>query len=82
MQEFDQEMDYLANRASYEDYCQDLLTLEEDSKKSTQFFKTSEYKEPKFQFLQTDLESTDFLGKIVDTSDFSIPLVAFNTYQL
>jgi len=29
-----------------------------------------------------ELENIDQLGKITDNSDFSMPLVAFNTYQL
>ena len=46
------------------------------------FFKSSEFKYPTFSYINHDLELIDSLGKITDNSDFSMPLVAFNTYQL
>ena len=51
-------------------------------KKATNFFAVSEYKYPTFSCLQTEVDSVDEIGKITDNSDFSMPLVAFNSYQL
>ena len=82
MNEFDNDMDFLANKASFDGYVAELLTMETDIKKGTNFFKVSEFKEPTFNFLNHELELIDQLGKITDISDFSMPLVAFNTYQL
>ena len=49
-------------------------------KKATNFFAVSEYKYPSFSCLETEIESIDQIGNIIDNSDFSMPLVAFNTY--
>jgi len=51
-------------------------------KKATNFFAVSEYKYPTFSCLQAEVDSIDEIGKITDNSDFSMPLVAFNSYQL
>lgn len=44
MNEFDSEMDFLANKASFDGYLFDLQTMETDIKKGTNFFKVSEFK--------------------------------------
>lgn len=51
-------------------------------KKSTNFFTVSEFKYPTFNCLPTELDLIDEIGKIIDNSDFSMPIIAFNTYQL
>ena len=80
MNEFDSEMDFLANKASFDGYFFDLQTMETDIKKGTNFFKVSEFRAPTFNYLNHELELIDQLGKITDISDFSMPLVAFNTH--
>lgn len=49
--DFDYEMDYLANKASFESYLQDLHTIEYDLKKPTSFFFASHFKYPSFTYL-------------------------------
>lgn len=75
-------MDYLANKALLDEEIQKLQFLEKELKKSTQFFKASEFKYPTFSFINQEFELIDGLGKITDNSDFSMPLVAFNTHTL
>ena len=41
--DFDDEMDFLANKASLDGQIQELLFLEKELKKGTQFFKSSEF---------------------------------------
>jgi hypothetical protein len=41
--DFDNEMDYLANKASLDGQIQELQFLEKELKKSTQFFKSSDF---------------------------------------
>jgi hypothetical protein len=49
-------------------------------KKATNFFAVSEYKYPSFSCLTQEVDSIDTIGNITDNSDFSMPLVAFNTF--
>ena len=49
-------------------------------KKATNFFAVSEFKFPSFTCLQSEVDVVDTIAKITDNSDFSMPLVAFNTY--
>jgi hypothetical protein len=51
-------------------------------KKSTNFFAVSEYKFANFDSMQSEIDQIDQIGKIRDNSDFSMPLVVFNTYNL
>ncbi len=80
--DFDPEMDYLANKASMDGQIQELAFIESELKKGTQFFKSSNFKYPTFSYINNELELIDNLGKITDNSDFSMPLITFNTYQL
>jgi hypothetical protein len=80
--EFDNEMDIMANKAALDGYLADLQIMEADIKKGVNFFKVSSFREPTFNFLNHELELIDQMGKVTDTSDFSMPLVAFNTYHL
>lgn len=82
MNEFDNEMDFLANKASFDGYITDLQVMETDIQKGVNFFKVSSFREPTFNYLNHEFELIDQLGKVTDISDFSMPLVAFNTYQL
>eukprot|EP00347_Sterkiella_histriomuscorum_P013856 403363103 len=82
LSDFDFEMDYLANKASLDGQVQELLFLEDEIKKGPQFFRCSQFKYPSFTYLDQELEQIDTLGQITDNSDFSMPLVAFNTFQL
>ncbi|CDW86358.1 kelch motif family protein [Stylonychia lemnae] len=82
LNDFDFEMDYLANKASLDGQVQELMFIETELKKGSQFFKSSDFKFSTFSYLALELENIDQLGKITDNSDFSMPLVAFNTYQL
>jgi hypothetical protein len=46
-------------------------------------FSRSEFKMPSFKQVGVkDIEVISQIGKIVDNSDFSMPLVVFNTQQL
>ena len=56
--------------------------LEKELKKGTQFFKSSDFVPPTFSYINNELELIDGLGKITDNSDFSMPLVTFNTHTL
>ena len=80
--DFDAEMDYLANKATLDGQVQELQFIEQELKKGTLFFKAAEFKYPTFQHINNELELIDNMGKITDNSDFAMPLVAFNTYQL
>jgi hypothetical protein len=80
--DFDCDMDYMANRANFDYYWQEFKQLEATMKKSTNFFSVSEYKYPTFQTMKSELDQIDNLGAIADNSDFSMPLVVFNTYNL
>ena len=51
-------------------------------KKATNFFAVSEFKFPNFNCIKDEIEVIDNIGKVTDNSDFSMPLVAFNTHQL
>ena len=51
-------------------------------KKSTNVFAVSEYKFANFDSMQSEIDQIDQIGKIRDNSDFSMPLVVFNTYNL
>lgn len=80
--DFDQEMDFMANRANFDYYWQEFKQLESKMKKATNFFAVSEFKPPKFESMASEIETIDQIGKITDNSDFSMPLVVFNTYNL
>ena len=80
--DFDDEMDFLANKASLDGQIQELQFLEKELKKGTQFFKSSDFVTPTFSYINNELELIDGLGKITDNSDFSMPLVTFNTHTL
>ena len=51
-------------------------------KKATNFFAVSEFKYPTFNCMQDEIDMIDTIGKVTDNSDFSMPLVTFNTHQL
>jgi len=80
--DFDLEMDFMANRANFDYYWQEFKQLESKMKKATNFFAVSEFKPPKFESMASEIEIVDEIGKITDNSDFSMPLVVFNTYNL
>lgn len=85
--DFDLEMDYLANKSSFEDgyksEYQELLTERINRRSDNDIFSRSEFKMPTFSNTgEKDISTIDLLGKIVDNSDFSLPLVVFNTQQL
>ena len=82
MQDFDVEMDFMANRANFDYYWQEFKQLEQTMKKSTNFFSVSEFKYPQFDHMQSEMDQVDQIGKITDNTDFSMPLVVFNTYNL
>lgn len=82
MGDFDLEMDFMANRATFDYYWQEFKQLETKMKKTTSYFAVSEFKFPSFHSLETELESVDQIGHVIDNSDFSMPLVVFNTYNL
>ena len=80
-------MDYLANKASFEDgyktQYQELLSEKINRRSDNDIISRSEFKMPTFSHVgEKDLDSIDLIGKIVDNSDFSMPLVVFNTQQL
>ena len=82
--DFDTEMDFLANKASYENgfklEFQELLTERVNKRSDNDIFSRSEFKMPSFsQIGEKDISIIDQIGKIVDNSDFSMPLVVFNT---
>ena len=82
--DFDLEMDYLANQANFEStykaQYQELLTDNINKKSEGDIFSRSEFKMPNFcQIGQIDINFIDEIGKIVDNSDFSMPLVVFNS---
>ena len=85
--DFDLEMDFLANKASYEDgykqQYQELLQEKINRRSDNDIFSRSEFKMPSFcQIGEKDMSVIDQIGKVVDNSDFSMPLVVFNTQQL
>jgi hypothetical protein len=82
MQDFDLEMDFLANRANFDYYWQEFKQLEQTMSKPTNFFAVSEFKFPTFLHMQAEIDSLNALGQVQDNSDFSAPLVVFNTYNL
>lgn len=75
-------MDFMANRANFDYYWQEFKQLETTIKKSTTFFAVSQYKLPTFDSMQSEVDLIDSIGKIADNSDFSMPLVVFNTFNL
>jgi hypothetical protein len=80
--EFDTEMDFLANRCQFDYFWTEFKQLETTMKKATNFFAVSEFKFPSFSCLPDEIDLIDSIGKITDNSDFSMPLVVFNTHQL
>ena len=77
-------MDYLANKASFEDgykkEYQEMLSEKINRRSDNDIFSRSEFKMPSFHQIGTkDLSVIDEIGKIVDNSDFSMPLTVFNT---
>ena len=87
MRDFDMEMDYQANYASYENSYslayQEILKEDINRRSDNDIFARSEFKLPTFsQIGLRDLSIIDEIGRITDNSDFSVPLVVFNTHQL
>lgn len=87
IQYYDLEMDYLANKASYENgfktEFQELMTERINRRSDNDIFSRSQFKMPSFsQMGENDISMIDQIGRIVDNSDFSMPLVVFNTQQL
>ena len=80
--DFDQEMDFQANKASYDGYSAEMVRLETDLKKKTYFLRASEYKHSTFEALNSEIDTIDRIGMIRDNSDFSTPLCTFDTFQL
>ena len=80
--DFDIEMDFMANRCQFDYFWTEFKGLETTMKKATNFFAVSEFKFPDFNCLTEEIELIDQIGKITDNSDFSMPLVAFNSHQL
>lgn len=82
--DFDLEMDFQANQANYEqtyraEY-QELLQEKINRRSDCDIFSRSEFKMPSFSNTGTkDISVIDQIGKIVDNSDYSMPLVVFNT---
>lgn len=77
-------MDHLANEANFENeykqQYQELLNDKINRKSDNDIFSRSEFKMPSFHEMgQLDISLLDKIGKIVDNSDFSMPLVVFNT---
>jgi hypothetical protein len=77
------EMDYLANKASFEEGLRSeyevMLTERINRRSDNDIFARSEFKMPTFSHIgEKDINALDMIGKIVDNSDFSIPLVVFN----
>ena len=87
IQDFDVEMDNMANEASFQNtyklQFQEILQEKINRRSDNDIFSRSEFKLPTFcQSSAKDLQIIDEIGKIVDNSDFSMPLVVFNTQQL
>ena len=80
--EFDTEMDFMANRCQFDYFWQEFKQLEQTMKRATNFFAVSEFKFPNFSCLTSELDIIDSIGKITDNSDFSVPLVVFNSHKL
>jgi len=78
--DFDMEMDFMANRCQFDYYWNEFMQMQTTMKKATNFFQVSEFKFPTFSCLLQEIEVVDQIGKITDNSDFSMPLVAFNSY--
>ena len=49
--EFDQEMDFLANKASLDGQVQELQMIEREMNRGVEFYKSSEFKEPTFTYI-------------------------------
>ena len=82
--DFDIEMDFLANQANFENgyktEYKELLTDRINRRSDNDIFSRSAFKMPSFHRIgQKDMEVIDHIGKIVDNSDFSMPLVVFNS---
>mmetsp|Transcript_4444 Transcript_4444/g.6568 ORF Transcript_4444/g.6568 Transcript_4444/m.6568 type:complete len:80 (-) Transcript_4444:1083-1322(-) len=78
------EMDHLANQANFENgykqEYQELLSEKINRRSDNDIFSRSEFKSPSFcQQGELDIKVIDKIGKVVDHSDFSVPLVVFNT---
>jgi len=83
--DFDLEMDYQANQASFENtYKQSYIEMLQEKinrRSDNDIFSRSEFIMPTFQQAGLkDLNYIDEIGKITDNSDFSMPLAVFNTY--
>ena len=78
--DFDTEMDFMANRCQFDYFWTEFKQLEQTMKKATNFFAVSEFKFPNFNCLKDEIDLIDQIGKVTDNSDFSMPLVAFNTH--
>ena len=78
--DFDTDMDFMANQCQFDYYWTEFKQLEATMKKATNFFAVSEFKFPNFNCLTKEVELIDTIGKVTDNSDFSMPLVAFNTF--
>ena len=77
-------MDFLANQANFENgyktEYKELLTDRINRRSDNDIFSRSAFKMPSFHRIwQKDMEVIDHIGKIVDNSDFSMPLVVFNS---
>lgn len=87
MRDFDLEMDFQANQAnfetSYKSAYQELLSERINRRSDNDIFSRSEFKMPTFSHVGLkDISIIDQIGKVNDNSDFSVPLVVFNTHQL
>jgi len=76
------EMDALANRADYSKLKRGFDVILENMNKKPYFLKAATFKPPKFETVKNDIEELMSIGKIIDTSEYSSPLIAVNTYSL
>lgn len=57
--DFDNEMDFMANRCQFDYYWNEFLQLTTTMKKASNFFQVSEFKFPTFSCLQNEVELID-----------------------
>lgn len=85
VKDFDIEMDFLANKATFETGYKaeygELVREGVNRRSDGDVFLRSDFRPPSFcQVGAKDIGVVDQIGKIVDNSDFSQPLALFDTY--
>ena len=75
-------MDFLANQADYNKIHKEFISIYQNQCFKPYFLRGAKFSLPKFETVKQDIQDLMQIGKILDTTEYHVPLVSVNTFNL